>query len=49
MQFQFHDQAVHAGIHIVGTCGFDSIPADMGVVFTQENFPGTLITFYNIG
>lgn len=41
MQFQFHDQAVRAGIHIVGTCGFDSIPADMGVVFTQENFPGT--------
>lgn len=42
MQFQFHDQAVRAGIHIVGTCGFDSIPADMGVVFAQENFPGTL-------
>jgi len=42
MQFQFHDQAVSAGIHIVSTCGFDSIPADMGVVFTQENFPGML-------
>lgn len=42
MQFQFHDQAVRAGIHIVGTCGFDSIPADMGMVFTQENFPGTV-------
>ncbi|XP_020632673.1 saccharopine dehydrogenase-like oxidoreductase [Orbicella faveolata] len=42
MQFQFHDQAVSAGIYIVSTCGFDSIPADMGVVFTQENFPGEL-------
>ncbi|KAJ7337116.1 hypothetical protein OS493_009968 [Desmophyllum pertusum] len=42
MQFQYHDQAVREGVQIVGTCGFDSIPADMGVVFAQESFPGEL-------
>ena len=43
MQFEYHDQAVSAGVHIVGTCGFDSIPADMGVVFAQESFPGAVM------
>ena len=49
MQLKYHDEAVSKGIHIVGTCGFDSIPADMGVSFTQENFPGLvhLIILYN--
>lgn len=42
MQLKYHDEAVSKGIHIVGTCGFDSIPADMGVSFTQENFPGSV-------
>lgn len=45
MQLKYHDQAVSKGIHIVGTCGFDSIPADMGVVFAQENFPGFVDQF----
>ena len=40
MQFKYHEEAVKKGIHIIGTCGFDSIPADMGVIFAQENFPG---------
>jgi len=42
MQLKYHEEAASKGIHIVGTCGFDSIPADMGVTFTQENFPGEL-------
>lgn len=42
MQFKYHEEAVKKGIHIIGTCGFDSIPADMGVIFAQENFPGEL-------
>jgi len=43
MQLKYHEEAASKGIHIVGTCGFDSIPADMGVTFTQENFPGYLV------
>ena len=40
MQFKYHDDAVSKGIQVVGTCGFDSIPVDMGVVFAQDKFPG---------
>lgn len=42
MQLKYHDEAVSKGIHVVGTCGFDSIPCDLGVTFAQENFPGEL-------
>lgn len=31
-----HDQAKAKGVKIVHTCGFDSIPSDMGVYFTQR-------------
>ncbi|CAG9122732.1 unnamed protein product [Plutella xylostella] len=34
--------AAAAGVYVVSACGFDSIPNDMGVVFLQQNFPGTL-------
>ncbi|MGB2239626.1 MAG: saccharopine dehydrogenase family protein [Pseudomonadales bacterium] len=30
-----HDQAVASGARIVHTCGFDSIPSDLGVLFLQ--------------
>ncbi|XP_052002103.1 saccharopine dehydrogenase-like oxidoreductase [Xyrauchen texanus] len=42
MQLNYHDQAAEKGLYIVGSCGFDSIPADMGVVYTRDQFKGTL-------
>lgn len=33
---QHHDAAKANGVKIVHTCGFDSIPSDMGVYFVQE-------------
>ena len=33
---QYHHAAVRAKVKIVHTCGFDSIPSDMGVFFIQE-------------
>ncbi|WP_411027028.1 saccharopine dehydrogenase NADP-binding domain-containing protein, partial [Salmonella sp. s55044] len=42
VQLDYHERAKEAGIYIIEACGFDSIPADMGVVFTKQNFPGTL-------
>uniref|UniRef100_A0A673HY69 Saccharopine dehydrogenase-like oxidoreductase n=1 Tax=Sinocyclocheilus rhinocerous TaxID=307959 RepID=A0A673HY69_9TELE len=30
------------GVYIIGSCGFDSIPADMGIRYTQDHFKGTL-------
>lgn len=33
---QHHEAAQKAGVKIVHTCGFDSIPSDMGVFFAQQ-------------
>ncbi|CAO1431078.1 unnamed protein product [Diamesa tonsa] len=42
MQLQYNDAAKEKGIYIVSACGFDSIPADMGVIFLQEKFGGVV-------
>ncbi|KAL0969322.1 hypothetical protein UPYG_G00225560 [Umbra pygmaea] len=42
MQLNYNTQAADKGVYIVGACGFDSIPADMGVLFTRDQFKGTL-------
>ena len=38
MQLLYGKQAAANGAFIVGSCGFDSVPTDMGVVFTKKNF-----------
>ncbi|ERL95526.1 saccharopine dehydrogenase-like oxidoreductase [Dendroctonus ponderosae] len=42
VQVKQHDAAKEKGLYIVSACGFDSIPADLGVIFMQQNFEGTL-------
>lgn len=42
MQLKYHKKAVEAGVAIVGACGFDSAPADLGVQFLKRRFAGTL-------
>ncbi|XP_065064687.1 saccharopine dehydrogenase-like oxidoreductase isoform X1 [Rhopilema esculentum] len=42
MQFKYSKQAEEAGIHIVGACGFDSIPVDCGIEFMRQKFNGEL-------
>ncbi|XP_056463832.1 saccharopine dehydrogenase-like oxidoreductase [Gadus chalcogrammus] len=42
MQLNYHSEAAKKGVYIVGSCGFDSIPADMGVLYTRDQFRGTL-------
>ncbi|XP_037553441.1 saccharopine dehydrogenase-like oxidoreductase [Nematolebias whitei] len=42
MQLNYSSQAAEKGVYIVGSCGFDSIPADMGVLYTRDQFKGTL-------
>ncbi|KAJ8356629.1 hypothetical protein SKAU_G00194230, partial [Synaphobranchus kaupii] len=44
MQLKYHSQAADNGVYVIGSCGFDSIPADMGVLFTRDHFKGTLTT-----
>lgn len=41
-QIKYHEEANQKGIHIVGACGFDSIPADVGLELLREKFPGQL-------
>lgn len=40
MQLNYSKQAQERGVHVIGSCGFDSVPADMGTLFLQDNFPG---------
>jgi short subunit dehydrogenase-like uncharacterized protein len=40
MQLVYSAKAKEAGVYVVGACGFDSIPADMGILFTQKAFKG---------
>ena len=42
MILQYNDGAEKEGIYIVGACGFDSIPSDLGVMFVKKEFRGTL-------
>lgn len=42
MQLNYDSQAADKGVYVVGSCGFDSIPADMGVIYTRDQFKGTL-------
>ena len=39
MWFAHHEQAKRSGARIVHSCGFDSIPYDLGVQFTVEQLP----------
>lgn len=42
IQMKYNEQAREKGVYIVSACGFDSIPADMGTVYFQEQFNGTV-------
>lgn len=44
MQLQYNKAAQEAGVYIVSACGFDSIPTDLGVIFTQQKFGGEVNT-----
>ena len=40
MQLKYDKKAEDAGVHIVGACGYDSVPADMGVCYMTKMFSG---------
>ncbi|KAF9351061.1 hypothetical protein BGX34_000839 [Mortierella sp. NVP85] len=41
MTFKYHEQAKAAQVSIIHVCGFDSIPADMGVLYTKQQLEKT--------
>lgn len=42
VQLNYHQQAKQNGCYVVGACGWDSIPCDLGVAYLKDNFGGTL-------
>nr|XP_021188743.2 saccharopine dehydrogenase-like oxidoreductase [Helicoverpa armigera] len=42
MQIRYDERAREAGVFVISACGWDSVPADMGVIFLKQNFKGTL-------
>ncbi|XP_043916122.1 saccharopine dehydrogenase-like oxidoreductase [Protopterus annectens] len=42
MAMKYDSQAADKGVYVIGSCGFDSIPADMGVLFTKNELKGNL-------
>lgn len=44
MQLKYNKAAQEAGIYIISACGFDSIPCDLGILYTQKNFKGEINT-----
>jgi short subunit dehydrogenase-like uncharacterized protein len=51
MQLDYNSTARDNNCYVVGGCGFDSIPADMGTVFLEQEFDGqvnSVETYLNI-
>lgn len=45
MQLKYDEDAKKKGVYIVGSCGFDSIPSEMGIAFLKQNFADGGICF----
>lgn len=39
MYLRYHQRAMSTGARLIHSCGFDSIPADLGVLFTVDQLP----------
>ncbi|KAF2884283.1 hypothetical protein ILUMI_21875 [Ignelater luminosus] len=42
MQLKYHKEAEEKGVYIVSACGFDSVPSDLGTLFVEKHFEGTM-------
>lgn len=40
IQLYYHDEALKKNIYLISSCGMDSIPCDMGVIYMMKNFSG---------
>lgn len=43
MELLYSGKAREEGVYVVGACGFDSVPSDMGVAFATKKFQGKYI------
>ena len=44
MQLEHHAEAEAAGVYVIGSCGFDSIPADLGAMVLADAMDGDVAT-----
>ncbi|XP_063912283.1 saccharopine dehydrogenase-like oxidoreductase [Zophobas morio] len=42
MQLKYHKQAEEKGVYVISACAYQSIPVDLGIVYMQQHFTGTL-------
>ncbi|KAI3418869.1 hypothetical protein GPALN_007969 [Globodera pallida] len=42
MQMKYSEQAREQNVFVIGACGWDSVPCDMGMNFLKQHFQGTL-------
>lgn len=42
MQLEYNKAAKEAGVYVISACGFDSIPCDLGIIYTQQKFEGEI-------
>ncbi|KAM7363721.1 saccharopine dehydrogenase-like oxidoreductase isoform 2-T2 [Cochliomyia hominivorax] len=42
MQLKYNDLAQERGVYVVPSCAFESIPSEIGVVYAEQNFQGTV-------
>ena len=42
MQLKYSEKARQQGVYVISGCGIDNVPSDLGVVFLQRKFKGTL-------
>lgn len=42
IQLDYNKAAKEAGVYVISACGFDSIPCDLGIIYTQEKFEGEI-------
>jgi len=42
MQLDYHKAAEEKGVYAISSCGFDSVPSDLGTVFLMKKFEGDL-------
>ena len=42
MEQKYDKLAAKENVYVVGSCGFDSIPSDVGVEYLKHNFNGTV-------
>ena len=40
MHLNYNSKARESKVYIVGACGYDSIPSEMGTVFLENEFQG---------